>query len=794
MATIAIRIPRGMDTKKAKALFLDAVERKLPLPCALPAKTEKAYIALNAVQSASAMKLAPGFVLGEGVSLLIAAAAASPINDSAPAVSVDYLAALVDAGVINHRGGQSEAKASMLAALRGRGVLMQEAATGSGKTMAQLCAAAEFMHERDNERVVIAVPTLNLMKQIEREYETLSKVPGLAPPPIAYIVGMQRFVSTFKIESLLQDVLFAHLEQDVRQWLAHEGARTGQTISDLPYQADRFAAAFPDFPPVGLDSDCHLDDPGMKAYRAQGENACRSAILVITHARLGYDTRKRRFEAMSAAKDKKERECAPTDMEKGTIQYYRDLYEQAKADGETRPWHEYFAELLSEMPSVGFIPSYTRLIVDEGDALEQSFSAISTDDISLYELTRNHSLSEERRKKILRIFNSMVELGKKSDDDRLLLNNYIEQNMGKNEVYALKLLRELLEILSSARKKDIRAKRAQQALEYMEKNLCRHSFAAIVDFSPSYRYPRIRVGEKSVSNVLEFLWQNIKSAVVVSATLAIPQRGAWTMSHVSKIIRAPNPKTNIIHAPEWLVNPVTLYMPDTPANPPKTGVRAWLQPPVQPKVKANTPEWIAYQNAMNEWIGEVVDAMEQTLDTAKGGTLVLLSSYDLVERLANRLDGIANDRLVCATRDVNTTMQRERFIRLYEQGCRPVWLTVGGAWRGLDLVDNRYGRDDAHKDLLLTDLIIPRLPIGMNQTLSHARRKEYSDPWLTECNETMMYIKQGIGRLVRREGIIGCRRLYLLDSRAISGGSYAMLRGGIDMITAGYRKKKLVKN
>jgi CRISPR type IV-associated DEAD/DEAH-box helicase Csf4 len=69
----------------------------------------------------------------------------------------------------------------------------------------------------------------------------------------------------------------------------------------------------------------------------------------------------------------------------------------------------------------------------------------------------------------------------------------------------------------------------------------------------------------------------------------------------------------------------------------------------------------------------------------------------------------------------------------------------------------------AEQDLLLTDLYIPRLPYGCHRTLTH-RRRVAALGFMVEVHETARMLKQGVGRLVRREGLRD-RHIWLADSR-----------------------------
>ena len=109
---------------------------------------------------------------------------------------------------------------------------------------------------------------------------------------------------------------------------------------------------------------------------------------------------------------------------------------------------------------------------------------------------------------------------------------------------------------------------------------------------------------------------------------------------------------------------------------------------------------------------------------------------------------------------------------------RPLWLGVGAAWTGIDLSDTRVSAQD---DVLLTDLVIPRLPYGCNRSLSHARRRKIVP--VSEQREMLMMLRQGLGRLVRREGVQD-RRIWIGDRRLLrDSGAYRTIR----RVFEGYR-------
>lgn len=136
------------------------------------------------------------------------------------------------------------------------------------------------------------------------------------------------------------------------------------------------------------------------------------------------------------------------------------------------------------------------------------------------------------------------------------------------------------------------------------------------------------------------------------------------------------------------------------------------------------------------------------------------------------------------SQSVSMEQQKRLFIEMSRAGRRPVWIAVGGAWTGLDLNDHNVSDETPEKDLLLTDLVVPRINFSDNQTFSGMlkKRKTFNSTSFTEAAFTL---RQGFGRLIRRPGVKH-RRLWFLDGRAaVKGANYNVFRN----IMATYPKK-----
>ncbi|MHB8474208.1 MAG: hypothetical protein ACYDC8_15435 [Gammaproteobacteria bacterium] len=170
------------------------------------------------------------------------------------------------------------------------------------------------------------------------------------------------------------------------------------------------------------------------------------------------------------------------------------------------------------------------------------------------------------------------------------------------------------------------------------------------------------------------------------------------------------------------------------------------------------------------------------------------TSYSSVKTLANLLAPQLRTALVVADPDVRVDRQADRFIALSRRGIRPLWLAVGSAWTGLDVGGHhppytRAGVEElpADEDNVLTDIVVPRLPFGVNRSITHQRRLQTKPgiPW--EVLDVALRTKQVIGRLVRRPGLPVNRRIFVLDGRLNDPefiGQLSLIRGVFKPYTA----------
>ena len=253
-----------------------------------------------------------------------------------------------------------------------------------------------------------------------------------------------------------------------------------------------------------------------------------------------------------------------------------------------------------------------------------------------------------------------------------------------------------------------------------------------MELTPIRHFPMLVSGRANLQKALLSLWDSVAGAVLVSATIYA------------------NDDSAVLTRWKLEVPPArAVYLP--PVHP------AWTTEPVLLHPAKNTIE----PDDSPEWADEAAGLIGVIAEGAKGGTLVLCTSHQNAEMLHARLSESLGTRLILQTKLNSASMCVAHYKRLYQQGDRPVWLGLGAAWTGIDLSDEQVS--DPSDDSMLSDLVITRLPVGLNRSLTHERRIEIAGFKIVTL-EAVWQLRQGLGRLVRRPGVIG-KNLWVLDSR-----------------------------
>jgi Rad3-related DNA helicase len=268
---------------------------------------------------------------------------------------------------------------------------------------------------------------------------------------------------------------------------------------------------------------------------------------------------------------------------------------------------------------------------------------------------------------------------------------------------------------------------------------------AVVTLSPVRSYPSLTYGPRSIHKTLERMWYRIHSACLLSGTLTIPKKNTpASYDHFIRTLAIPSSRvfTRDPVQLKWIYDSPDLVIPQ------KRYIEE-LCYPTNEEAKAN-------EHAREKWAKACAKRISWGYDSAAGGFLVLLNSHDDIRLVRSFLSGKYKDALVPDGHSVSSGTSY--FRSLFAKGIRPLWLATGPAWTGLDIKDNTA----ASEDFLLTDLAVLRVPFGTNRTSTAIFRND----WNTQSmmREGILKLRQGFGRLIRREGLPQ-RRIHFLDGR-----------------------------
>lgn len=297
-----------------------------------------------------------------------------------------------------------------------------------------------------------------------------------------------------------------------------------------------------------------------------------------------------------------------------------------------------------------------------------------------------------------------------------------------------------------------------------------------LEYTAARHYPLFRVGPASVKRNLGHIWSTATGGVaLVSATFYLPSgQGGMTCDYMREVLALPLTRMDIPPPVVWkeIYNSPTLYLPHG-------SVAQSLVPPDD-----DSPD------KLDAWTFAQADHIGNIADSAKGGTLVLCTSYAQVNSLKRHLvsSNMEADRIVANSGRL--VDDQKRYVALHAMENRPVWLVLGPGWAGIDLVEKGKLAED---DTLLTDLVITRMPIGINRSVTMQTRINQSQ-FRPIGQEAMLRLKQGLGRIIRRGGLKD-RRIWLLDGRLVtsvvkpSSTFMAELVSGVYRLIERYKKR-----
>lgn len=667
---------------------------------------------------------------------------------------------------------------------------MIEGATGIGKTLAIIGACIESLQKKTFGRCLVAVPTLQLLSQFAGQHAELNASFGkdTIPPP-RVIVGRSEFVCVAELQALLGAGTEMADPLPIRTWLSAGGPPLGAGQHfDSCYLLSSLRAVSPAFPAeaVRLNMDSPLDDPGAQAYAAQFVRAEQEAstreVIYCTHAMLAADIR-RRLQAIRQTED------GQVAMSTSRAKIEAINAGVMAADGVYSPGQRNEIALalsseimaLSELASsmdVGLLPPWQSLIIDEAHVFESNLANTLASTISLGSLLRHlGTLADEGLVKKSALASAKKALVRLKQFDRRDEFDLSEATDDAKEIIAA--LQEILAAIPLGKRGAnhplLPVVRLQAQVISAGLRAARDSRGsrALLCYSPVRTFPQLNVGRQNVRRELAFLWQSASSAACVSATLYLRRLDRDSAAYSASVLNIPQGRLKEfpIVRPGWTHEPVKeLWIPE----PMPLGDRFWLRPPSRRDQLAG----VALERAISTWYDEVATAVQEIHATAAGGVLVLLGSYDAAQQISIRLSDQIEHRVVASNRH-STSEQLHQFVTYRLAGHKAIWFAVGAAWTGVDINGANYGLVEPSEDNLLTDLIIPRLPFGLNRSMTHRTRLDRNDGVSWELFETAMRFKQGLGRLVRRFGLPKNRRIYVLDGRCndpVFENYFALLR------------------
>lgn len=702
------------------------------------------------------------------------------------------------------RDGQNEFYSNIVSSLTGGKVGFCEASTGAGKTASILAAISDSI-KGTGQRGLIATPAVSLVRDFAIEHNRF----GPKAPPLRIFLGMGEFVSESELASFIDEWTgFDAQVIAIKKWL-NSGAKSTEVGIPQPFLKHTLRIISPDIPleEILLKDDVDDTDAGMRAYRDQfnKEQDILGAeeILLCSHAMLAVDLRTRlaiasrseevvdvRTELDSAWKSVKFNKEANLDT--------KDSLTNAKLAQEA--WDK---AVIDSSAGRGKLPDYSYLIIDEAHLLEQSFSNSLSSYVAIHQFTlhakslaQSGLLSKGAVTDIDKAYRSLCLAARQQHNDTIHIS-YLNSDILTPLNIIAKVSKEGVEKISKKRLASIDPQILKKLNLFKNDMMCinqaSHSITgqiAYLNLSPRLAYPRLFVGRASVEQYLRFLWSSVRGAACVSATLYIPKEDGLSSWYMQSILAIPNERKQDFEpiVPKWIRDTIhEIRMPFCGIVNGKV--------PLRPSSRGDRLSEDQKDESDTEWCKEVADELVKIYDSAAGGCLVLMTSYNYVNKVKSFLlkhPNIAPNLIFAqqgeiATKDkpktqpITISEQQRKYLQLASQGKKPIWLGLGNAWTGINLSGGDPMKDVCgieiapEDDNVLTDLIIPRLPFGINKSVTHTYRMTHRKtvPW--DRIDTLLRLRQGVGRLVRRYGVPKNRRVHLLDARLCEGTLASMM-------------------
>jgi ATP-dependent DNA helicase DinG len=664
-------------------------------------------------------------------------------------------------------------------------IVLAEASTGIGKSRVLADIARDALATASADRpIVIAAPTVAVLQHLLQEARLVDAASVDAHAQV--LLGRGQFVDVDALDAWLADLPPELLEGDrclatvatVRAWRANQGPAVPHAPTALLHHASpslawlaadlhAIASSWP-LDDLLLRADA-LPNAGADAWAAHLAQAQDARWIFTTHALLASDIRTRRYPRLAAS---------------------------------------------------GRLPHIGLLILDEAHQFDGIVANTVGHDVAISRVITDLKAIEAVTTRTTQTLARAARLAATAVMEATRAMTGPTQQMLAPGAIMEPSWRPLRLALGGAT--TARRARLLQAATALQHVVAGRQWVAL-DRSPVRRWPSFAVGATSLRQDYARFWAVVDRAVLTSATLALPTGGAGHGRRIaesydvmaSDVLRVPaTRRINVAPLrPAWVTAGVTLMVPGTtPAvrdalTPPRASrarttasavtASAVTSPPVASVDIVDSepdPQDDLTQSARRRWWIELARLIAGRIQpTAAGGTLVLCASYDDVQGISDalRLAGLLESVLLEQQRGHGISGDRATFVHRARAGVRPVWCATGAAWTGLDCRD--LEARTAAEDRVLTDLVIPRIPWNQNRSLVHATRAR-QQPLKYETADTALRLRQGLGRLVRQEGLRH-RRIWMLDARcwASVDAPHAAYYRLIRHVLSGYAARQVIE-
>lgn len=613
-------------------------------------------------------------------------------------------------------------------------IVMAEASTGLGKGRAMMAAAVDMIEQKKCP-VVVAAPTLSVMSQLYNEFEKL-ELPDIK---VAIKPGKHEFVDNIKLAQYIEQINILNKDdpsdmvttatEAISKWIIEGGRNTSENELSKAMLSMGITPAWLMDDLINISGDFPAQDFKLTS---ESDSSCASAVVLKNYN-----------EKIS--------------LDAGIIICSHTMLCLAakttrKNEQNEREW------AILPLPSV--------LFIDEAHQFEHAMAQVNAEQLSFFSL-RLRLLKFKREQnlksgsivsKALKTLSSLTyacRILDGQDSQSVVLNEPRNEAEAKSFESIISLLA-TLKLWLSSKSVDLvqEIKGDRDALKLIAKNTLTPNVKITLSFSPTRNYPSISVGPSNMKPLLTGLWNKIEGGVVLaSATLYTPDPdGTPKCDYVRDILGVP---LHRIYAPKPVESKHVYSIPIL-HYPKKDKLQSLAAPSA--KLRKTEDEVVWLKNVAKE-------IFEHPSKSATGGTLVLCTAYTQLSGIVDELIslGVDKNRIVAQERGKKFDFSKTEFVEKHQSGLRPILLGLGIAWTGIDMTDKTIPEPHPELDMLLTDLVIVRAPIGLNRTNSMASRIERNGTYPIE-KEALLLLKQGLGRLIRKDGVID-RHIWIMDGR-----------------------------